>query len=261
MQKTKIDWADYTFNPVTGCYHKCPYCYARKMADRFKPKDCESWASLANMQQNEFPIVEAEKMCPPFPQGFIPTLYYGRLNEPQHIKKSQNIFVCSMADLFGEWVPDEWIKQVFEACKKAPQHRYLFLTKNPKRYVQFDEYNEEPIKNQNMFFGATATNEKQLKTAVYYKVDFISFEPLMEWIGVDEWLTSGNLTPMIKWAIIGGETGNRNGKVVTKKRWVKDIVDVCKRLSIPVFLKDSLATIWGEPLIQEYPWGTVQTVG
>ena len=31
------------------------------------------------------------------------------LNEPAQIKKPQNIFVCSMADLFGDWVPDVWI--------------------------------------------------------------------------------------------------------------------------------------------------------
>jgi protein gp37 len=41
-----------------------------------------------------------------------------------------------MADLFGEWVPDEWIKEVFRACEEAPQHRYLFLTKNPERLNQ-----------------------------------------------------------------------------------------------------------------------------
>ncbi|MFR1061782.1 MAG: DUF5131 family protein [Enterocloster sp.] len=61
----------------------------------------------------------------------MPTFHKYRLNEYQN-KKSRNIFVCSMADLFGEWVPDEWIEEVFEACDNAPQHNYLFLTKNPK---------------------------------------------------------------------------------------------------------------------------------
>lgn len=30
--KTKIDWCDSTWNPVTGCLHGCAYCYARKIA-------------------------------------------------------------------------------------------------------------------------------------------------------------------------------------------------------------------------------------
>ena len=35
MDKTKIEWADSTWNPITGCRHKCPYCYARGIANRF----------------------------------------------------------------------------------------------------------------------------------------------------------------------------------------------------------------------------------
>ena len=34
-QNTKIDWCDATWNPVTGCYHRCEYCYARRIAERF----------------------------------------------------------------------------------------------------------------------------------------------------------------------------------------------------------------------------------
>ena len=36
MDKTKIDWADASWNPVTGCLHGCAYCYARKIAERFR---------------------------------------------------------------------------------------------------------------------------------------------------------------------------------------------------------------------------------
>ena len=57
-----------------------------------------------------------------------------RLKEPEQKTKPQTIFVCSMSDLFGAWVPDEWIEAVFEACEKAPQHRYLF----PVSYTHLD---------------------------------------------------------------------------------------------------------------------------
>ena len=36
MTKTKIDWCDYTWNPVWGCLNKYEYCYARKINNRFK---------------------------------------------------------------------------------------------------------------------------------------------------------------------------------------------------------------------------------
>lgn len=40
MEKSKIEWCDSTWNPVSGCYHPCPYCYARSTANRFKGCDC-----------------------------------------------------------------------------------------------------------------------------------------------------------------------------------------------------------------------------
>lgn len=36
MDKTKIEWCDSTWNPVTGCLHGCEYCYARQIAERFR---------------------------------------------------------------------------------------------------------------------------------------------------------------------------------------------------------------------------------
>lgn len=32
MEKSKIEWTDSTYNPVTGCYNNCPYCYAHRIA-------------------------------------------------------------------------------------------------------------------------------------------------------------------------------------------------------------------------------------
>ena len=49
-------------------------------------------------------------------------------------RKPANILVCHSGDLFGEWIPTEWILKVFDACEKAPWHNYLFITMNPKRY-------------------------------------------------------------------------------------------------------------------------------
>ena len=74
--------------------------------------------------------------------------------------------------------------------------------------------------------------------------------------GQQSWVTAGDTNgKRIKWVIIGAETGNRKGKVIPKREWIESIVAACRAASVPVFLKNNLVDIWGEPLIQEFPWG------
>ena len=93
-----------------------------------------------------------------YPFGFEPTFHKYRLDMPQKLKQSKNIFVGSMADIFGEWVPDEWIEEIFKACEKSPQHNYLFLTKNPKRYKELAEKELLPLSD-NYWYGTTTIAE------------------------------------------------------------------------------------------------------
>jgi protein gp37 len=183
LNKTKIEWCDYTWNPVTGCLHGCPYCYAKKIAERFR--GTKAW-----------------------PNGFEPTLHPERSADPAKMKKSQTIFVCSMADLFGEWVSDLWIAQVMTACDAAPQHTYIFLTKNPKRYLTI------PGKyfKKNRWFGATVTNSYDASQRIHWlkrvPTDnlFISFEPLLERISPLDNLINTWKGPIIKQVIVGAQT-------------------------------------------------------
>ena len=55
------------------------------------------------------------------------------LTKPLHWRKPRKVFVCSMTDLFGEWVPDEWIDRVFAVMALSPQHTFQVLTKRPER--------------------------------------------------------------------------------------------------------------------------------
>ena len=254
MDKTKIDWCDSTWNPVTGCFHGCEYCYARRIAKRF---GCASETHHNETVGDECQwITEAEGIIhvlnepiydydygrnSPYPYEFDPTFHKYRLNEYQN-KKGRNIFVCSMADLFGEWVPDEWIEDVFEACEKAPQHNYLFLTKNPFRY---EILRQKGIlrKRDNMWYGYSTTDKNcDFWYGSQYKT-FESMEPILE--PIEE--------PHAKWIIIGAETGRRKDKVMPERKWIEDIVNKCRKFHIPVFMKSSLVDIWGEPLIQEFP--------
>lgn len=257
MNKTKIDWCDYSWNPVTGCLHGCSYCYARKIANRFGGNLLE-WSKYVNkngIHALDMPVCdENSKRIIPYPYRFEPTFHKYRLDEPSKKTKGVNIFVCSMADLFGEWVPDEWIKAVFEACEKAPQHRYLFLTKNPKRYAELAEKGLL-IDSPNFWYGSTATNSRMARfvrpkhdTTKYNT--FISIEPLLEKWDMNPY---GDFNSS-QWIIVGAETGNRKGKVIPKKEWIMNIKNQCRSSGVPIFMKESLRELMGQDFIQEYPW-------
>jgi len=259
MNKTKIEWVKnddgtqgYTWNPVTGCLHDCEYCYARGIARRFAQKtyfmgrghnsECNS------LHVVDEPYISSNTMWQ-YPYGFDPTFNSYRLAEPQQLKKPSTIFVCSMADLFGDWVWDEWIYQVIDACAKAPQHRYLFLTKNPIRYRKF----ENSLFSTNIFVGTTITNiEDCIKTHdtdLLMPKTFLSIEPLQE--NISQYLEVDSF----EWVIIGAESGNRKNKIIPERDWVVCIVRRCTDFGVPVFMKDSLIPIVGEEnMIREFPW-------
>jgi len=297
VNNTKIEWCDSTWNPVTGCLHGCEYCYARRIAERFKGCDEGStyweyhqatWKRVNPGSKLEEALFEVDAKCPPinirfdtktqksihtkapYPWGFQPTLRRDRLDEPQQWKKPRTIFVCSMADLFGEWVPDKWIEEVFAACEKAPQHTYVFLTKNPERYQELCCEQNLPIAK-NMWFGATATNAQQMKRALNVfrflpcgTHTFLSIEPIMcdmSWES-DSWIEhiKHDVCPPVEWVILGAETGNRKGKVIPQKWWIRSIVFDCDKKGIAVFMKDSLIPIVGEEnMRREFPWETAKT--
>lgn len=170
MNKTKIDWCDSTWNPVTGCYHGCEYCYAKSIACRFGDFmriDGHDIKTVGDIVDGKICVEVAYKTINPYPEKFTPTFHRYRLNEYQN-KKGRNIFVCSMADLFGKWVPDDWKIEVLEACKKAPQHNYLFLTKDPIGYSiwptkEHPSIRESEIYTENMWLGVTYTGKERLE--------------------------------------------------------------------------------------------------
>ena len=165
-----------------------------------------------------------------------------------------------MADLFGDWVPDEWIEEVFQACEAAPQHRYMFLTKNPARFKQL---RENGIKlPDGCWIGTSVTRDaeqaNQYTGRTRYLSDnwdtnakwFVSVEPIQERMSRN---SIENLTAM-HWVIIGAETGNRKGKFIPHKEWIDEIAEACKRYRTPIFMKESLRGLMGADFRQEFPW-------
>lgn len=263
MNKTKIEWCDATWNPVTGCLHGCEYCYARRIAERFGGWYNAHAGRNALLSPCEEPAVINEPMQvkrgngklvqAPFPFGFAPTFHRYRLEEPQTWKKPHTIFVCSMADLFGEWVPDAWIEEVFAACKKAPQHRYLFLTKNPYRYIALANEDKLPRAREfpNFWYGSTVTKEgvKFFGEAVRYNT-FLSIEPLMEPLNAGLGSFGG-----VRWIIVGAMTGRGKEDHQPRREWVENIVEAASITQAAVFMKDSLAPVMGENnMVREFPW-------
>ena len=246
-QKTKIDWCDSSWNPITGCLHGCPYCYARGMARRFGGKIITGHDHLYILDE---PARREDGTINPYPYGFDPTYHKYRLTIPQEWKKPQTIFVCSMADMFGDWVPEEWIDQIFTACLAAPQHRYMFLTKNGKRYMELAKKGIMPD-TENFWYGCSVTRpEEPFFFSDRYKT-FASIEPILEPF---DWVPGLKHIELPDWIIAGAETGNRKGKVKPKRDWLGGIINGCAEHHIPLFMKESLRELTGSDFKQQFPW-------
>jgi protein gp37 len=217
MNKTKIEWTDFSWNPITGCNHGCWYCYAKKLTTRFKKV---------------------------FPNGFKPTFYPTRLKEPWKYKKPSKIFVCSISDLFAPWTLPYWRSLVMVSIKNCPvKHTFQLLTKNPE-LIPRDRFPD------NVWIGTTVTNKngdwrniEEIKK-VTAKIRFVSFEPLLNYLPIDVCLDG------LQWIIIGKLTGSRRIKL--NGDWVHDIINEAERHDIPFFLKHNLGWNYKN---QEYPYG------
>ena len=134
MNKSEIGWCDFSWNPVTGCKKECDFCYGYRMAVRLCGTVRLNLGSpqIQRDRQKKLCVLERpfhndDDKVLQFPVAFEPTFHLYRLRMVSDKKKPANIYVCSMGELFGDWIPQEWILAVFDACKAAPWHNYLFL--------------------------------------------------------------------------------------------------------------------------------------
>lgn len=177
MNKTKIEWTDYTWNPITGCLKKCWYCYVKRIKDYDR----------------------------------TPTFHPERLRQPSQVKNPRRIFVCSTGDLFGRWVDRNWVDFILKAVRECPQHTFQFLTQNAQRYGEFEFPDNcwlgETITRQDDYsYGLSPYASHQ------HHIRFASFEPLLSRIRISErhpfdWLIVGAMTgprsqkyqPKVEW--------------------------------------------------------------
>ena len=185
MNRTKNELADYAWNPVTGCLKDCRYCYAKKSALRFASDWRRNLAERPKVQQvgaNLFaldaPWETTNNRFLNNPTGFMPTIHKYRMDWPQKVKVGSTIMVCTDGDLFGPWVPENWILQVFAAAEMAPQHQYIFLTQYPVRYQNLANHGKLPMR-ENFWYGTTATVRKDGVWANSKYNTFVAIEPLL----------------------------------------------------------------------------------
>ena len=251
MNLSKIGWCDFSWNPVTGCMAHCGFCYGRKQATRLSGTiriNLGSPQIQKGTKQGLYILPapfhnDADKVIA-YPAGFAPTFHTYRLPMVADKKKPANIYVCSTGELFGEWVPDEWISDVFGACKSAPWHNYMFLTKHPERYVRLAA--ESCLPAQDNFWYGTYLAEG---IKPFYSNQHHTF------LDID--LTGAvpaELEPAEpEWMIVGCDTPLYRDSIPPEQSVLETLVQ--NRGNIPLFMKDSqtLRKIWNAPLIQEFP--------
>lgn len=231
--KRGIEWTDYTWNPVGGCKHGCRWempdgtiaeCYAETVAER---------------------VAQAS-----YPHGF--EHHYWRpelLEEPFNLLRPSRIFLDSMSDLMGAWVPNEQVNRVLEVCRNTPRHSFQLLTKNAPRLLQFDfppnvwvGVSAPPT----IMFGKHLSLNQQIRMLmrmldtlrqVNVPIRWMSIEPLS--FDIAQYLVGSNL----QWAVIGAAT---NGRMAYQPKpvWVENVLNVLDAQGTKVFFKGNL--IWDD---------------
>ncbi|MEO8611940.1 MAG: DUF5131 family protein [Chloroflexota bacterium] len=235
-----IEWTDYTWNPVRGCQHGCRWqmpdgttaeCYAETIAER--------------VAQHAYV------------EGFEHHYWNPHvLDEPVKLKTPAKIFLDSMSDLMGHWVPKDQIEQVLDVCRKAPWHHFQLLTKNAPRLREF----EFPP---NVWVGVSAPpstmfgrplSHAQQKRMVQRQLDVLRIVDVpVRWMSIEP--LSFNIAPLLEgsnlqWAVIGAAT-NGPKTYQPEQVWVENVLRVLDGQNTAVFFKGNLdwpSTEWREDL-------------
>jgi protein gp37 len=234
-----IEWTDYTWNPVQGCQHGCRWqmpdgstaiCYAEVVATRVA-------------QRAYFNGFEHHYWNP------------HKLEEPVKVKTPSRIFLDSMSDLMGHWVPEEEILKVFEVCRTAHWHTFQLLTKNAPRLLEF----EIP---ENVWVGVSAPptqmfgkklSFRQQQRMVSRQMDILRrVEVPVRWMSIEP--LSFDIAPLLEdspleWAVIGAAS-NGAKTYQPEAAWVENLLQVLDQQNTAVFFKGNLD--W-EPWREEVP--------
>jgi len=252
VQNTKIDWADMSANPTTGCSTGgCKFCYARRFAKRLAGKEGTVYHRLR------------EKGFDPFTPAIHQDVLRKLDADLAKKRKPQTIFLGSMSDLGSKrWrVTDVQDGEpiVMEALSRAlvqskikklirnhPRHTFLILTKNTEGLA-----GSWP---KNAWIGVstpTSAEARERVPVLFEEVEeagghFVSIEPLLDTGFQPRTLVlpmrSGGFiyTKEPDWVVIGAETGAGKRPSTEVRDAAIKICDWCANHNVPVFVKDNL---------------------
>ena len=265
--KTKIEWCNATWNPITGCSRVspgCENCYAERLSGtRLK----HHWSR--------------EGLTSPGPTR---PLWNGKvrfneqwLNQPLDWKRPRRIFVCAHSDLFHEHVPNRWIKRVFRIMREARQHLFQVLTKRPEiamiwtktiLHGQDRGYGlKPPWPLLNVHLGVSVEDQKRAEERIPLLLEtpaavrWISAEPLLGPINLETWLRSRpprylskEINHKLGWVVCGGESGP--GYRPMDPDWARSIRDQCRVAGVPFFMKQMAGKkeIPEDLMVREWPY-------
>ena len=161
-----------------------------------------------------------------------------------------------MADLYGKWVPDEWIEKVHAACIIAPEWEYLMLTKFPRRYVGLKL---PPT----AWLGTSVDEQKRVRLAEEafreikgVRVKWLSLEPLLAPLKFSD-------LSMFDWIVIGSQSATIQpdgpvGSFSPPFEWVAQLTAQAREAGCRIYHKPNLLGVTnpqspGMKLIQEEP--------
>jgi len=254
---TAIEWADATWNPITGCSivsPGCANCYAMRLAGG-RLRHHPTRAGLTKMS-NAGPVWTGEVR---FNDGV--------LDQPLRWRRPRRIFVCAHGDLFHENVPDAWIDRVFSVMARAPQHVFLVLTKRPARMLAYRtsdaHLTDASIGPRNskhcwphVWLGVSVedqrTADERIPTLLATPAArrWISAEPLLGPVDLNRrtfvhcpthdtaygfCLQDCGDWRCLDWVVVGGESGP--GARGCDVQWIRDIVRTCAATGTQCFVK------------------------
>lgn len=253
---TRIEWADKTWNPVTGCTkisEGCQNCYAERMACRLAHMGIRDYQDVTDPDGN--PGRVSTNLFKHWNGKTV--LRHDELYKPLKWRTPKRIFVCSMGDLFHESVKFDYIHRIWDVMKACPQHIFMILTKRPdimnecvSMIYRMERLGASMGFWRHVWLGVTAENQEQADRRIPIllntpsEVRFVSIEPMLSPVdlyfivqaeherneGFGIYAIEG-----IDWVICGGETGQGARQISTD--WVIDLKDQCVENRVPFFFK------------------------
>jgi len=233
--RTKIEWTDRSWNPITGCTRVspgCAHCYAARLAE----------GRLRNRYLENADCLSPDRADDPF----AVRIWRGRFDHPKAWKTPRMIFVNSLSDLFHVDVPEELIREFLNVMLEADWHVYQILTKRPARAAdilsRLPGFGGLP---DHIWIGTSIESQRYVYRASHLcsvpaAVRFLSLEPLLGPIELPY-----REMRSISWVIVGGESGP--GARPLELRWIRSLRDQCHSFEVlvPFFVKQ-LGSAWAK---------------